>query len=185
MSKSELPRLDQDINFEVGGVTCMMRLDTSAMGAVEGDLWIIQPRDPIYIEGHPEKRGAHFTSRIPEALEKLQGLNRDGIRVREPRQRYDWQSYYGHAYLRAAEYGEWTLAQGIMTSLPDWDGDSLDFYGGYRLARLLADWKDGIPEIVFTRSDGSKIEYEQYLDPASTAPPFEDPWEGFEDELDY
>lgn len=42
-----MERLDQDINFEVGGVPCVMRLDTTAMGHVAGDLWIIQPRDPI------------------------------------------------------------------------------------------------------------------------------------------
>lgn len=31
-------RLDQDINFEVGGVPCVMRLDTTAMGANDSSL---------------------------------------------------------------------------------------------------------------------------------------------------
>lgn len=161
-------RLDQDINFEVGGIPCVMCLDTTAMGAVKGDLWIIQPRDPVYVEGHPNKREANFISRISGALLKLGEQDgeqdEEGDLVREPRQQYGWQSHDDHAYLQVEEDGEWTLAQGIMTSLPDWDGNSFDFFGSYRLARLLADWKDAIPEIKFTRSNGTAIEYEKFIE---------------------
>ena len=158
-------RIDQDINFEVGGVPCVMRLDTTVMGEIEGDLWIITPRDPIYVEGHPEKFEAHFASRISDTLEKLAGFDEDGYPEREPRQKYEWGSYGDYAFLRVLEDGSgWTVASGIMTTLPDWNGNDFGFYGSQRLARLLADWKDGVPDIKFARSDGTTIEFEKFLD---------------------
>lgn len=158
-------RLDQDINFEVGGVPCVMKLDTTAMGAIDGDLWIIKPRESIYIEGHPEKFEAHFASRISDALEKLGGLDEDGCPEREPRQKYEWRTYDDHAILQVMEDGSGlTVASGIMATLPDWNGNDCDFYGSQRLVQLLTDWEDGVLDIRFTRSDGTIIKFKKFID---------------------
>lgn len=117
------------------------------------------------ILSNPEKPEAQFGSRIGEALSRLEGLNERGFFVRVQRQEYDHVPYDDYAILEVFARGaEWSVTTGIMASQLEWDGDSLDFFGSQRLARLLADWKDAIPEIRFTRGDGTAIEYEKFID---------------------
>ena len=149
MNATELPRLDQDINFTIDGVPCVMQLDTTAMNAIEGDLWLISPRND-------RDQGPFFARDILSVFEQLELFS--------PMD-YVCQPHSDHLSLEVVgEIGEFNLAAMIMESLPDWGGDSFHFVGGRRLARTLADIKEAIPEISFTRSDGSAIEYEEHVD---------------------
>lgn len=142
--------LCQDINFVVNAIKCRMKLDITVPGPA--DLWIIIPKG--YTDSRVSKADRHFPSQISDALENLwEGATR---------QEYDFQVNEDCAYLIVwGNPDEWSLAAGIESSYPDWDGDTMDFHGSYRLARLLADWKDSMPEIMFSRGNGDEIRFEE------------------------
>ena len=148
-------RIDQDINFEVGGIPCRMRLETCAMGAGQADdLWIILPCNPADGRRAEEWALSHFEDAIDQLFEEL-------FSSRDEVQGYDYQSDKDHAYLRVIQE-DLSLADAIMAALPDWDGNSLEFFGSTRLIRLFANMKAADPAIRFTRRDGKPIDWEKF-----------------------
>lgn len=154
-------RIDQDINFNLGDMVCIMQLQTTVpFFDNRCDQWMIKPHDPAYVTQEGARR---FSLRIARAFEQLAGIS-EGVRVRTPRQHYSWQVRNEYANLLVSGRCYWSIANGIMLSLPDWDGQSLNFFSSHHLARLLADWRDADSDIQFMRSNGSVIEYEQYIE---------------------
>lgn len=155
-----MKRLDQDINFEVGGVPCVMRLDLVSMlvNRRAGDLWvIIAHRDTDFAKEVEDIRACLMKL----AYEDL--TDEDGNLVPKlRRQRYE---YILFTLLEVEENeGDASRPLALSVESPLWDGNSLDFVGSQRLARLLADLRDVVPEIQFTRSDGTVIEYEKFIE---------------------
>lgn len=151
----ELPRVDQDINFEVRGISCIMELDTTAFSMYPGDIWIIKSKNA--------NDAPSFGQIIETVFEHLEGFDADGCSVRVPRQRYSYFVDHEHGcanLMVEADKDEMTLACGIFSELPDWDGEHFNIMGRHRVEKLFDDFRDAVPGIKFTRSDESAVSFE-------------------------
>ena len=120
-----------------------MKLNTAPID-FERDHWVVYPQ----VEG-----AENFADTIAEALDNISDIA-DAVFYR-----FDPHVCSNFAVLEVEFEDESdSIAYGIHLSLPEWDGESFDFYGAGRLTRLLAAFKKALPEIEFTRNDGQVIE---------------------------
>ena len=136
MGKADEVRVDQDINFSIGGIPVIMKLDTAS----PFDLWHIYPK-------RQEDKGGAFKEAVAALSEILPlcALNESAVSIeREDSATVHW----------------------ITASLPDWDGRGLDgLVGASDLAGFLADLATSPMVEGFQTSDGSEIDYKPFLRP--------------------
>lgn len=129
MKKNDLPRIDQDIHFVIGAVPVVMHLDTGA----PYKYWIIRPER--------DDQGAALEAAARSVFAGCPGV------------------YIQPTYVTIADEDEPNvLAQEIMFSSPDWDGQSLSgFSGREALAHFLREVEAVVGKTDFRRGDGSPI----------------------------
>ncbi|MBI4120165.1 MAG: hypothetical protein HY454_01735 [Parcubacteria group bacterium] len=144
-------RLDQDINFNLGGVPMVMRLDTTA----PENVWIITPKCQ-------EDMGDSFAN----AIKKCIGF---------PHQLFSFGFDEADVYVALVAddqavviYGGdepgASMACNIFASLPDWSGESLKgLRGAGEFVDFLSLLKEHAGIEVFRRSDGEVIDYTSAL----------------------